>query len=260
MRSIPERVRAALTEYAGEGGDWHGNWPLNSPRALGERGRFNGDSFVFGGQSALSFSSDPVRILRDAWEYLDADGSSVELGGDASAPGWEFLGPAKAGLRAQFARSESVYLSVSASYIDRVADVDDVKQALRAAHETGQYSIGTAVVVERLVADKTLLLASRSANSTLNATVAGDVSGTGSTASLAGHLKVIGSHSGVDMEQFGNGPVVLAFRSVILVRRGWLWWRRIEAAGLQPLDGARSLALLEELAEPADYFVQPTKT
>jgi hypothetical protein len=255
--NIPERVRSVICEYSGGGGNWLANWPLNSPRKLGEVGTVSAGMFVYSGQSGLVFDVDEAVVRRDSWEYLDSDGSSVDVGFDATVPGWRFIGPAKAGIKANFATANSVYLSVQESYVERVKDIDKLRRTLLSGQLNDRFPIGSAIVVERLVADKVLLLASRSAKSSFKATASGNVApDLGSKASLAGRLSAVGSNAGVDMEQYSRGPVILAVRAAILVQSGWLWWRRISVNGFDRMTSDQVLKLLELTSKVDDWIVR----
>jgi hypothetical protein len=255
--NIPDDVKSSIFKYIGGGGDWHANWPLTSPRKLGELGTFSANSFVYSGQSGLDFEVDESIVHQDSWEYLDSDGSSVSMGFDASVPGWSFIGSAKAGIKAEFTRADSVYFSVQGSYEERMTDIAKLRQQLLSVGPNGRFAIGSAVVVERVVADKVLLLVSSSSNSSFKATASGSfVPAAGIKASLAGHLSSVGATAGVNMEQYGSGPVVLAFRAVTLVKTGWLWRKRTSTSGFTSLAEDQQLKIMELSAQPDDWFVK----
>jgi hypothetical protein len=72
---------------------------------------------------------------------------------------------------------------------------------------------------------------------------------------LAGNLSVTRGAGTVDLQEYSVGPVVLALRLLILVRRGWLWWRHLNVQGLGSVADDERLELLDALADDDDFVV-----
>ena len=81
-----------------------------------------------------------------------------------------FLGSAGAGLKASFGSSGAIYLSAAGVHIRRVAEVAALREELLTAAQTRRYARGTALVAATLTATKALVLTSRSAHASFEAT------------------------------------------------------------------------------------------
>ena len=47
---------------------------------------------------------------------------------------------------------------------------------------------------------------------------------------------------------------MLAVRLLVLVTRGWLWWRHVDALGIAATFSEEHLDLLETVSDREDYF------
>jgi hypothetical protein len=191
----------------------------------------------------------------DAWTYQSARDMSVSLGVNAEAPGFSFLGSAGAGIKVEFGSSRTVYVSAAGAQIRRVTEVAQLRHDLIAATRTRDLPRATALVVATLTAKKALVLTSLSDKASFEATARTAVTPLPSIpADLAGNLAVVRGAASVDVQEFGSTPVVLAMRLVVLVNRGWLWWRQLDTAGVAAQSADENLELLETLSDESDYF------
>jgi len=180
---------------------------------------------------------------------------SVSIGVNAEAPGFSFLGPASAGIKAEFGSSRAVYVSAADAQIRRVAEVTQLRHDLLAAARTRDLPRATALVVATLTAKKALVLTSLSGGASFEATARTALTPLPTIpADLAGNLAVVRGAASVDIQEFGSTPVVLAMRLIVLVNRGWLWWRQLDTAGVAAQSADDNLELLETLSDESDYF------
>lgn len=254
--AIPDDYKDALNEWVGGGAEWYANWPIAEAHSLGEWGRLHGDSYVFERAPDAAIVADNTGAVNlDSWTYQSAKDMTVALGLDASVPGFEFLGSANAGLKADFGSSAGVYVSASGVAIKRVADVDVLRQELRERGNDGSLPQGSAMVLATLNASRAVVLTSSASHATFEAKAKANVAVTPAVpADLAGNLSVVRGASAVDMQDYGSTPVVLAMRLVVLVKRGWLWWRHLDAQGVTPISDAEQLDLLDATSLDSDYF------
>lgn len=255
MTAIPRGYRKALDSWLGGGGVWYPNWPLAEGHRLGELGRLHGASYVYEGPSGIKFHADLAKVTQDAWTYHSARDTSVSIGVNAEVPGFSFLGSASAGIKAEFGSAHAVYLSAAGAQIRRVAEVAQLRHDLLAAARTRNLPRATALVVATLTAKKALILTSLSDGASFEATARTALTPLPTIpADLAGNLAVVRGAAGVDVQEFGSTPVVLAMRLIVLVNRGWLWWRQLDTAGVAAQSADDNLELLETLADESDYF------
>jgi hypothetical protein len=255
--TVPDAYRDALNAWAGNGREWYANWPLAEAHAIGELGRVSGNSYVFEGASRIPFGLDPGEVRLDAWTYQSAKELSVKIGLSAAAPGFEFLGEANAGIKAEFGSSSGVYVSASGTRIDRVVEVEPLRRELRARGADGTWPRGSAVVVGTLTAAKALILTATANNASFEAKVKTNVTVTPTVpADLAGNLSVVRGASAVDLQDYGTTRVVLAMRLLVLVSRGWLWWRHLDVRGVSALSDRQHLELLEATSHETDYLTR----
>lgn len=251
--AIPEDYRNALNSWAGTSDTWYANWPIAEGHVLGELGRMHGDSYVFERKPNFSFEVDKATVTLSSWSYQNGSDMSVQVGLDASVPGFEFLAGADAGIRAEFGSTKGVYVSASGGRIDRVADVPSLRGELKAAGQNGSLGPGSALVLATLSTDKALVLTSNSSNAVLEARAKANLAAVpGVPADLAGNLSVVRGSAAVDLQDYHIGRVVLAMRLLVLVRRGWLWWRRLDVLGATPPSNTAHLDLLEAMSEDTD--------
>ena len=107
-----------------------------------------------------------------------------------------------------------------------------------------------------LTAAKALVLSSRSGRALFEATArVAPLAVPSLPADLAGNLAVVRGTAAVDLQEFATTPVILGMRLVVLVNRGWLWWRHLDIAGVGGLSDDDRLALLAEVSDDSDYLV-----
>jgi hypothetical protein len=180
---------------------------------------------------------------------------SVAIGVNADVPGFSFLGSAGAGIKAEFGSSRAVYVSAAGAQVRRVAQIAQMRRDLLVATRTRNFPRATALVVATLTAKKALVITSLSNRASFEATARTALTPLPTIpADLAGNLTIVRGGSSVDVQEFASTPVVLAMRLIILVNRGWLWWRHLDTAGIAGESGDDDLELLETLADPSDYF------
>ena len=255
--SLASIYRDAWAEKFGLGKGWSANWWPGTAISLGQRGVIRNGQLQYQGYVSdygVSFNLDPVSSpISGPWDYSSSSKIKVQIGTDASLPGWQWLGQASLGVSLSFGNDESIFLSANGTTIERVADVDRLKADLvTAAIERGM-PVGQSVVVERQLTTQAMLVASSMGSGHLKATVSGDVKinpcTDGAIALLAGHLDVKTQKGGTSKQEFPSG-MVLAFRAVTLGRRGWWWWRHIAVQGLSSLDAFD----IESTLDSSDYF------
>lgn len=255
--SLGDIYRSAWQEKFGLGKGWSANWWPGTAVSLGERGvmregQLQHQGYV--GDYGVSFDLDPVPSpVSGAWDYSSSDDTRVDIGTDASVPGWEWLGHASVGLSATFGNQQSIYLSASGTTIERVADNDRLQRDLVSIAVERGMPAGQCVVVERQLTDQAMVLTSSDKSGELKATVSGDVKvitgAQGTVASLAGHLDVKRQVGGTSKQEYPNG-MVLAYRIVTLSTRGWWYWRHFTVRGT--VDDS----YLDAVLKPDDYFVK----
>jgi hypothetical protein len=261
--SLAGLYRDAWTEKFELGKGWLANWWPGSSVALGQRGVIRNGQLQFQGYVAdygVSFDLDPRQSpTAGAWDFSSSKETKWAVGTDATAPGWDWLGQAKAGLAVNFGNEESLVFSAADACVERVSDVDKLQADLKKSALDSGMPIGQSVVVERQLATKALLLVSAGRSGELKATASGAINGptaAGTIASLAGHLDIKSQTGGTSKQDFPSG-MVLGFRVVTLGRKGWFWWRHVVAEAVDPVGDA-SLAVVHEddLDEDDDYFVE----
>lgn len=254
--AISDDYKKALNAWAGSGGEWYANWPIGEAHTLGEMGRVHGDTYVFEGPSRIPFQLDQSRVTLNSWTYQSAADMSVRIGADASVRGFEFLGSANAGIKAEFGSTTGVYVSVSGARIYRVAEVPPLRKELLARGRDSSLPYGSALILATLTADKALILTSNSRNVSLEARAKANVTAPPSVpADLVGNLSVVSGAAAVDMQDYCTGTAVLAMRLLILVRRGWLWWRHLDIRGAAAVSDDQRLDLLETMSDNADFLI-----
>jgi len=253
--TIPSAYKKALRAWAGDSAPWYANWPVGEAHTLGENGRLHGDTYVFESTPTIPFEVDKSQVKLDSWTYQSGRDMSVKIGADAAVPGFEFLGKANAGIRAEFGSTNSVYVSVSGARIERVADVAPLRRELLARGQDRMLPRGSALVLATLTAEKALILTSNSRNVLWEARAQANVAVPPSVAAeLAGNLSIVSGTAAVDVQDYATEQVVLAMRLLVLVRRGWLWWRDLQTLGVAPPGADQQLDLLEAMSDDTDYF------
>jgi len=256
--SLAEIYRKFWEDKFGLGKGWSANWWPGTSISLGERGvmrdgRLQHQGYV--GDYGVSFDLDPVHSpVSGSWDYSSSGDTKVEIGADASVPGWEWLGHASAGLSVTFGNQESIYISAGGTTIERVADNDRLQMdLLNTAFEHGM-PIGQCVVVERQLTTQAMVIVSSGKSGELKAALSGDVKvssvAQGAVASLAGHLDIKRQTGGTSKQEYPTG-MVLAYRIITLGTRGWWFWRHLTVRGITGVDDS----LIETALEPDDYFI-----
>jgi len=256
--SLANLYRRAWEEKFGLGKGWSANWWPGTAISLGERGvmregQLQHQGYV--GDYGVSFDLDPVLSpVSGSWDYSSSGDTRVEIGTDASVPGWEWMGHASAGLSVTFGNQEGVYLSANGTTIERVADNDKLKRDLLNTAVQRGMPTGQCVVIERQLTSQAMVIVSSNISGELKATVSGDVKvgaiTQGTVASLAGHLDVRRQTGGTSKQDYPTG-MILAYRIVTLSRRGWWFWRHFAVRGITRVNDS----YVDEVLEPDDYFV-----
>jgi hypothetical protein len=259
MMSLGEIYQDAIIDKYGFPDGWVANWPAAHGRQLGEVGSVEDPGFNKDGILAdyeLSASTAPAAGPKaGAWSYKTSKEIKVAFGVDASLPGWGFIGKAKAGLKIGFGSESGLVLYVGSSNYDSLADLDGLRKALLAAGRAGKVPLGRSIVVERLVADTGLVVGSEGGSGSVQATTNFDIQpGTAPTlASFAADADFSREDAALTREGYPQGFCV-AFRVITLVPRGWLWWRRVEVAGIEPLSAETIEGVREAGTSENDFF------
>jgi hypothetical protein len=254
--SLADVYRNAWDEKFGLGSGWAVAWP-GPAVSIGQRGVMSGREFVYRGHASdygVTFDFDPAPPKDGGpWDYSSSSDVAAEIGIDATAPGWGWLGSASAGLSVGFGEQESIYLSADSTIIERVANVDKLKADLLTTAVQQGMPDGQSIVIERQLSRKAVLVASEGGTGDLKAKVGGKVNVTpgakGAVASLAGHLNFHSKTGSTFMQNFPD-EFVLAYRVVTLGTRGWWLWRHIGVRGFLPV----SAGIAETFLTPDDYF------
>ena len=177
--SLANIYRRAWVDKFGLGKGWSANWWPGTAISLGERGIMRDGQLQHQGYVSdygVSFALDPAPSpVSGPWDYSSSGDTKVEIGADASVPGWEWLGHASAGLSATFGSQESVYLSATYTTIERVADNDKLQRDLLSTAIQHGMPVGQSVVIERQLTAQAMIIASSDKSGELKATVSGEV-------------------------------------------------------------------------------------
>jgi hypothetical protein len=208
--SLADLYRDAWQAKFGLGKGWLANWWPGTAIFVGQRGIVQGSQLQYQGHVedyGVSFALDPAPALGGGpWDFSSSSETAVEIGTDASVPGWEWLGEASAVLSASFGGQESLYLSAGGTTIQRVANVDRLKNDLINTAVKQGMPLGQSVVIERQFTEQAMLIVSEDRSSELKATLKGDVAidahAVGTVASLAGHLDVKKQSGGTSKQDY----------------------------------------------------------
>src|SRR5262249_10237396 len=149
--------------------------------------------------------------------------------------------------------SRAVYVSAAGAQVQRVTQIAQMRHDLLEATRARQFPRATALVVATLTAKKALVMTSLSDRASFEATARTALTPLPRIpADLAGNLTIVRGGASVDVQEFASTPVVLAMRLIVLVNRGWLWWRHLDTAGVAAQSGDDDLELLETLADDPD--------
>jgi hypothetical protein len=255
--SLAEVYQQALEKKYGYPKGWMANWPPGFDQRLGvvgriDDGKINRDAMLADKGIEATEDADHGRAA-GPWTFQSDQEISVQFGVDASAPGWAWIGNAKAGLKIGFGKSEGVVLGVGSSHQERLLDIDSLKPKLVKAAEQGKIEVGQAVIVEKHVADSGLQATSQGHNAEFAATTNVDIAGGGlqSLASFAANLNVHQNSRDVTTETYPDGFTV-AFRVLKLGTRGYWWWKKIAIVDRERVD--RGELDEESVLEDDDYF------
>jgi len=260
--SLADLYRNAWQAKFGLGKGWLANWWPGTAIFVGQRGIVQGGQLQYQGHVGdygVSFALDPASAPGGGpWDFSSSADTTVEIGADASKRGWEWLGKASAGLSASFGSQESLYLSAGGTTIERVANVDRLKDDLINTAVKQGMPLGQSAVVERQLTAQSMLIVSEGRSGVLKATVKGDVTvdagAVGTVASLAGRLDVKKQTGGTSKQEYPSG-MVLAYRVVTLGKSGWFYWRHITVRSVRGTS-APDLDYFDKILQPDDYFVK----
>jgi hypothetical protein len=245
--------KALETKYEYPRG-WVANWPPSFDQRLGVVGRIHDGKISYDAMLAdkgIEAAADTDQGRGGGpWTFQSDSEIRVSFGVDASTPGWEWIGNAKAGLKIGFGKTEGVVLGVGSTHVERLRNIDALRQELLDAAEDGRMQLGQAVIVEQQIADSGMQATSQGRQAEFAATTNADISVAGlqSLASFAADLNVHQSSEGVTTEQYPKGFTV-AFRVLKLGTRGYWWWKKVEVVDrdIGPIDEEAGL-------EDDDYF------
>jgi hypothetical protein len=211
---------------------WMANWPPGYEQRLGvvgtiSRGMLNYEAML-SDEGVIALEDPDHGTSAGAWNFQSSQGIKADVGVDASTPGWEWIGNAKAGVQVAFGSNEGIVLGVGETHFERFRNIDEVKSSLLKAYQAGKLSLGQAVVVERHVADKGLLVVSHGSNGTFKGTASADITpgGTPPLASFAADLGVESSSEDLSVQQFPHG-FTIAFRVAKIATSGFWWWTHV---------------------------------
>jgi hypothetical protein len=214
---------------------WIVNWTPGTDVAVGMVGRFERGSFVRQGwlhdpTRGVAWETDPHTGSPDGpWSFQSRQSVKIDarLRGDV-APGWEFVGGAKAGVRFSFDRGGGVVVAARSSHEEHVGDLKALREGLLAAHNEGRRMEERDVVVTAVrVADSGFVLISHESGGEVQATTSADIQGPGmpSLAQLAAEIEISPQSSVASAESYPNG-FVIAFQGIELTPRRWRWLPR----------------------------------
>jgi hypothetical protein len=220
---------------------WVANWPARFSRRLGEVGRvtpggFNKDAML--SDKGINVSPDPdPGTPGGSWNFQSDKSISVAVNVNASVPGWEFIGSAKAGLKINFGSSQGIVVGIGSTHQERLVNLDALRPELLAAANSGKLTAGQAIIVEVLIADTGIVVTSEGNNATLVATTNANlgVAGSPSLAAFGVDLSVTSGSHATSQETYPQGFSV-AFRVLKLGARGWWWWKQFKVRGIGPID------------------------
>src|SRR6218665_675821 len=225
---------------------WFVNTQPNDEIPLGLKGRLDDDTFQR--TSLLTKLSGLVPTSpgpNDDSEWQFQSSSSIESsaaieGKTGQSIAW--LAGAKAGVKASFGRSAGVSAYGANKWFDRFPDLDVVKTILRGAVADGSLVEGDAVVVERQLTGKGLMLVSQGGEASIEALADASVAPHGvKIADFSAGLTVTKQNGAVALEKFGDGSVIAA-RVMHVGHRGMWWWRELVVVGITEITPAEQEA------------------
>jgi hypothetical protein len=251
--SLADVYQEALEKKYGYPKGWMANWPPGFDKRLGGIGRIHDGKLNIDGtlsDKQIEANEDPTPGEPvGPWTFQSGNDISIAIGTDASAPGWQWIRSAKAGLKIGFGKTEGVVLGVGSSHQETFLNIDALRPQLLAAAEDGRLALGQVVIVGRQRAGNGVQVTSEGQNAEFKATASAGQAGAPSLASFAADLSVHEDSHAVTSETYPNGFTV-AFRVLKLGKRGWWWWKHITVEGVAPASEDEEEALLND----DDYF------
>jgi hypothetical protein len=247
----------AVVEKYGFPEGWMANWPAGTDRMPGDVGTIQDDGESFNKDGVLAdygITAEPAppdSRPDGGWEYTSSSDIKLDIGVDASTPGMDWIGNAKAGVKIGFGQEKGLVVAIASAHGEGLANIDGLKQQLLDAARSGRIEVGKAIIVQQLVADSGLIITSDGNSGELAATTNVDVGGAGkpTLASFAADFDVAHKSQAVSENAYPNGFTV-AFRVLKLGKRGWFWWRHITIEGITDVTEVDE----ESLLTPDDYW------
>jgi hypothetical protein len=239
---------------------WVPNWPVDRNRKLGDVGSvvnpgFNQDGVLSDyGLSATPAGADGRSA--GPWNLSTRNSIAVDIGTDASVPGWQWIGNAKAGVKVGFGTESGMVMGVGSSHYEILKNLDGLRAELVSAGRSKAIPLGRSVIVEQLLADSGLVLVSDGNTGTIKATTNFDagIKNTPVLASFAFGFSAKTERASFASNTYPEGFCV-AFRVITLGKKGWLWWRHIAVAGAFGVTTPElGIDLLENGLTADDYF------
>lgn len=205
----------AWEKQYGLGPGWFVNTQPNDRIPLGLKGRLLGDTFQQSGplaQLAALLPPQPPAPDNSGWQFQSSSGIHFDgaVAGSTAAP-IDWLGGAKAGVKASFAREAGVLALGTHKWFHRFGDMDQVRAALRQAVADGDLVEGDAVIAELQLTGKGVLFVSQGGEASIEVLAGGSVAPAGTTlAEFSGHFNVARQQGAVAMEQYGDGSTIAA--------------------------------------------------
>lgn len=254
----------ALENTLGLAPGWLANWPPHTRVSLGDVGSlewneetgllgFRGGGFLkdYGIKFTAPADSEPLADIT----LTTGSETRVEFGFDASTPKWNWLGNAKAGFLASFGDEGGMKADLVDIRRGRIDRLDDLREALLEAATSEKLKVGSAIVVEVETSEKGMIIASTEHAAKLKVSTDLDVKPAKiKLASFAASFTVK-DQSGAAVTQPMKAQFPVAFRTLVIGRRGIWWWKRIVVFGAADMGAQEVLDATEEDLTPDDYVV-----
>ena len=209
---------------------------------LGAVGRI--DNGIFQRDSTLWLKSisgpEPNNNVRpqvdNAWNFQSNQNIKVNVVlGAQTAEAIKWLADASAGIEASFGKEAGVAIYGTTMWWDGYKDLDVVRLSIVDAAKSGKLQKGQAVVVERQISGKGVMLTAEGTDGAIKAKAKASVAPAHVTvATLSGNLEVVSTSGQSGVKSFGDDAII-SMRILLLGKHGWFWWRRWYVAGATAL-------------------------
>lgn len=253
----------ALEEQLSLSPGWLANWPPQSQALVGDVGSLqkNPETGLLGFRGGDVLADHKIRFTAAPEAEALADitltsGSEtrVEFGFDASTPKWKWLGDAKAGFIASFGNEGGMKADLVDIRRWRIDHLSQLRADLLSAAKAGRLKVGDAIVVEVETSDQGMIVASTNHAAELKVSTDLDIKPAKvKLASFAASFSV--KHdSGAAVTEPLKTQFSVAYRTIVIGRRGIWWWKRFEIRGAADMETQDLLDATEENIRPDDYL------